>query len=91
MDQWRQALKYWFDLARVRDETGLPVDLIYLGAVERDALPRVIENHQVRPVTEAEFHQGIKDCIAVLQGRSPKSMKLTSEMIDFIKKECVQS
>lgn len=88
MAQWRQALKYWLDLARVRDESGLPVDLIYIHVKQRGALPRVVENGEVRPVSEAEFDQGIKDCVAVLQGRSPKSIKLTSEMIDFIKKEC---
>lgn len=88
--EWHWSLKYWFALAKVRDQTGLPVDLIYLHAKERDVLPRVIENHQVRSVTEEEFNQGIKDCVAVLQGRSPKRIKLTTEMIDYVRKEYAQ-
>ena len=52
----KQLLKYWFDLARVRDETGLPVDLIYIRCREEDKLPYVIQQGKLRPVTEEEFH-----------------------------------
>lgn len=65
-------LIYWFALARLRDEEGLPIDLMYYHLAQKDALPRVIENQRWRAATEEEFIQGVTDCVAIRQGRAPE-------------------
>jgi len=84
---WKEMLGYWMSLARIRDEVGLPTDLIYYVARERNALPYLTVNGQLRPVTEDEFEQGIRDCVAIRQGRSPQGMNLTSSQINTIRAE----
>lgn len=83
----RGLLSYWFSLARLRDESGLPIDLMYYHLERKGALPRVLEAGTSRLVTEDEFQQGIKDCIAVLQNRSPRGLDLQPEDLNYLREQ----
>lgn len=66
--EWsKQSLDYWLSLARLHDTHGLPTDLIYIVCESESALPRVIQNGELRAVTSAEFETGIRDCVRLLQ------------------------
>lgn len=72
--------------ARLRDETGIPVDLLYIGAGGKGTLPHVVaKTGETRPVTSEEFEQGVKDCIAILQRRSPRSMNLDASEVNKVR------
>lgn len=67
----RQQLKHWFDLAKLADTHGVPVDLIYLKCRSENALPVMIEKlpqgSTPRPVSMVEFQEGLDVCIKMLQ------------------------
>lgn len=60
-------LAYWMTLAQLRDETGLPIDIIYLRLQEGNQLPTVVSDGIMRPVSSSEFDDGVRFCIQIRQ------------------------
>lgn len=63
----QKKLSYWMKLAKLRDETGLPVDIIYLNLKGSKRLPEVVSDGVTRPVTNEEFELGMRFCIQIHQ------------------------
>ena len=55
------------ELAKLRDETGLPIDIIYLELRRRDQLPVVVSGGVARPVSNDEFEDSMRLCIQIRQ------------------------
>ena len=62
-----KRLAYWMTLAQLRDETGLPIDIIYLRLQEGNQLPTVVSDGIMRPVSNREFEEGIGFCVQIRQ------------------------
>ena len=62
-----RRLAYWMTLAQLRDETGLPIDIIYLRLQEGNQLPTVVCDGIIRPVSSSEFEEGIRFCVQIRQ------------------------
>lgn len=60
-------LSRWMELAKLRDETGLPIDIIYLELRRRDRLPIIVSGGVVRPVSNDEFEDSMRLCIQIRQ------------------------
>lgn len=57
----------WMELAKLRDETGLPIDIIYLKLREHNRLPVIVSHGVARPVSSDEFEESMCLCIQIRQ------------------------